>query len=206
MVGLVPGAHGGQPGLGFAVAPGPSPLAALLDDAVRDTDADGAVAEVSPAALALAHTIAGRLLRRRGTALIIDYGYEAGSHGDTLQAVRRHAPADIFAHVGDSDLTAHVDFACLARAAREAGAAVDGPVAQGAFLRALGISLRARALLARATPAQAAAIDAGMQRLITPERMGTLFRVLAVRDPASPPSPGFAPDDSPVAQHPGTET
>jgi len=176
----------------FAVAPGPSPLARLLDATEVASTPDGTVTEVSPAALSLMHTLAGRLVRHRGAALIVDYGYDRGSHGDTLQAMYRHAKVGIFERIGNSDLTAHVDVAALARTALEAGAVVDGPVGQGDFLRALGITQRAQALLARATPQQATAIDTGMARLIAPDRMGTLFRVLAVRDPVTPPAPGFA--------------
>jgi NADH dehydrogenase [ubiquinone] 1 alpha subcomplex assembly factor 7 len=189
--------------LGFAVAPGPSPLVALLDGSVRDTTMTGAVAEVCPAALSLMHAIATRIERHRGAALVFDYGYESGSNGDTLQAVRGHAKVGIFDRIGESDLTTHVDFAALARAAREAGAAVDGPVTQGAFLRQLGIATRACALQARASPTQAAGIESAMARLIAPDQMGTLFRVLAVRDRAASPASGFAPDSTALESSPG---
>ncbi|TWT03182.1 class I SAM-dependent methyltransferase [Reyranella sp. CPCC 100927] len=176
----------------FAVAPGPSPLARLLDASVLADPPDGAVIEVSPAALSLVHAITERIMRQRGAALIVDYGYDDSSHGDTLQAMYRHTKIGIFDRIGDSDLTAHVDIAALARAVTQAGAAVDGPTGQGDFLRALGIEQRAQALRTRATPQQAADIDSAMARLIAPDRMGTLFRVLAVRDPLTPPAPGFA--------------
>ena len=207
MIGLVPVVVAAQdPAFAFAVAPGPSPLATLLDASVRDGATAGAIVEVSPAALSLVHMMARRLVHHRGAGLIVDYGYDSGSHGDTLQAVRRHTKVDVFDRIGDSDLTAHVDFAALARAALQAGAAVDGPVCQGKFLRALGIATRARALLARASPAQAQAIGAGKARLIAPDRMGTLFRVLGLRDPATVPAPGFAPIEMADEANPGPES
>ncbi len=190
----------------FALAPGPSPLATLLDPAVGDGAPVGAVAEVSPATLSLVHLVALRLLRHRGAALIVDYGYASGSHGDTLQAVRRHAKVGVFDRIGDSDLTTHVDFAALARSARQAGAAVDGPLSQGDFLRALGIETRARALLAHASPTQALSIDAAKARLIASDRMGTLFHVLGLRDPATVPAPGFAPVEMVDDANPGHES
>jgi NADH dehydrogenase [ubiquinone] 1 alpha subcomplex assembly factor 7 len=194
-----------DPAFAFAVAPGPSPLAALLDATAHAGAPVGAVAELSPAGLSVMHVMADRLMRHHGAALIVDYGYDADRHGDTLQAVHRHAKVGIFDRIGQSDLTAHVDFAALARAARQAGAAIDGPVSQGDFLRTLGIAQRAQALRARASPQQAADIDAGMARLIAPDRMGTLFRVLAVRDPVTPPAPGFAPADMACDPNPGPE-
>ncbi|MCW5746380.1 MAG: SAM-dependent methyltransferase [Alphaproteobacteria bacterium] len=200
MVGLTrDGDAADQPGLAFALAPGPSPLSKLLSDRAAEATPDGAIVEVSPASLSLMHAVARRLAQRRGAALIIDYGSDDTTHGDTLQAVYRHAKLGVFDRIGDSDLTAHVDFGGLARAAREAGAATDGPTGQGDFLRALGIAIRAQALRRRASVAQAAAIDAAMARLIDSDQMGTLFRVLAVRDQATPASPGFAPaqDDPP---------
>ncbi len=51
-----------------------------------------------------------------GAALIVDYG-DWRSLGDTLQALKAHAFEPPLAHPGDADLTAHVDFEALARAA-----------------------------------------------------------------------------------------
>jgi NADH dehydrogenase [ubiquinone] 1 alpha subcomplex assembly factor 7 len=156
----------------------------------------GTVAEISPAAQGLAAAIGARLAAAPGAALIVDYGHDRSAPGDTLQAVHRHAPADPLEDPGEADLTAHVDFAALARAARTAGAEAHGPVAQGAFLRTLGIELRAERLLARATPEQAHAIRSGLSRLIDAAEMGRLFRVLALTSPGFGPPAGFE-------QHPG---
>ena len=75
--------------------------------------------------------LARRLAAQGGAALIVDYGYAGPSGGDTLQAVSRHAFADPWAAPGEHDLTAHVDFAALAEAARREGARVFGPVGAG---------------------------------------------------------------------------
>jgi hypothetical protein len=91
---------------------------------------------------------------------------------------------------GEADLTAHVCFASLAAEATDAGARVHGPVAQGAFLEALGIRQRADAL-SRGAPDKAAAIAAAQARLIGPEAMGTLFRVLAFGPPGVAPLAGL---------------
>ena len=187
MVGLV---HG-RKNFAFASAPGKSPLATLLPDPVRAIDRFGSVVELSPAVTSLTSEIARRIVVDRGAALFIDYGYDTGTNGDTLQALRAHKAASVFEAIGEADLTAHVDFAAVARAARQAGAAVDGPTAQGDFLRDLGIETRAALLRQMATPAQAEAIDAAMRRLIDPGQMGTLFRAIALRDPSLPPAAGF---------------
>ena len=67
---------------------------------------------------------------------------------------------------GSADLSAHVDFAAFADAARSAGATVWGPVPQGRFLVALGAEARLAGLSARASPAQRALLDSGLRRLI----------------------------------------
>jgi NADH dehydrogenase [ubiquinone] 1 alpha subcomplex assembly factor 7 len=177
--------------LSFAAAPGKSPLASLLPREVRSIEAFGSIAEISPAVTSLTSDIARRISVDRGAALVIDYGYESGTHGDTLQALRAHRSADVLEAVGEADLTTHVDFAAVARAAQQAGAVVDGPVSQGDFLRVLGIETRAAVLRRAASPAQAEAIDAAMRRLIDPGQMGTLFRAIALRDPSLPPAAGF---------------
>jgi NADH dehydrogenase [ubiquinone] 1 alpha subcomplex assembly factor 7 len=69
---------------------------------------------------------------------------------------------------------------------------VFGPVGQGDFLKRLGILHRAELLRARASPAQRHAIDAGLERLIAPDQMGTLFRVMAVGDDRSATPAGFS--------------
>ena len=152
--------------------------------------------EVSEAGRALAAALGARLAAEGGAALVLDYGPEAGGFGDSLQALRGHEAADpLAAAPGTADLTAHVDFAALAAAARGAGAATHGPLPQGLFLQRLGLVSRA-AMLARAAQiagkgAQAGLILSGAERLVAPERMGRLFKALALCDPALPPPPGF---------------
>jgi NADH dehydrogenase [ubiquinone] 1 alpha subcomplex assembly factor 7 len=179
-------AHDGER-LVFAWAmPGPS--FALLSESQRR----GPAAEVSPAALALAREIAERLVAQGGAALIIDYGTSRSLPGESLQALRRHRPVDPLTEIGEADISAHVDFGALARAAREAGAAVHGPLPQGEFLLRLGLAARAECLLARATPTQARDIDSARRRLLDAREMGTLFKALALAAPSLPTPPGFA--------------
>jgi NADH dehydrogenase [ubiquinone] 1 alpha subcomplex assembly factor 7 len=124
-------------------------------------------------------------------ALFVDYGPAQPATGDTLQAVRRHAWVDPLSRPGRTDLTAHVQFASLAGKARAAGLVADGPMTQGEFLGRLGVAERAARLMA-ANPDEAANIEAGVQRLISPTGMGELFKVLAVRSRSLPPTVPFS--------------
>ena len=154
--------------------------------------AEGGVVEINEVAQAIVAQLAARLALQGGVALLIDYGTAVSTPGDSLQALFNGEPADPLAHVGAADITAHVDFAALALVARDQGAAVFGPVTQGKFLTALGLMPRAQALARTQAPRQASDIMATAQRITEPDRMGTLFKVLAVCHPDQPLPPGFA--------------
>lgn len=158
----------------------------------------GAIVELPEAAQALVARLAARLARAGGAALFVDYGPAIGGVGDTLQALRQHRFVDPLAMPGAVDLTAHVDFAALAAAARGAGAGVWGPVPQAVLLTRLGLHARAAMLARGATPAARRALEAACARLIAPAQMGTLFKALALTqaDIATPP-PGFDPPPMP---------
>ena len=176
-------------GFGFVLAPTVA-AQTLVPPSLKNAP-PGSVFEASPSAIGIAHALGKRMARHSGAALIIDYGHTKSATGETLQAVRRHRFHDPLAEPGTADITAHVDFAALSRAATESGAAVHGPVPQGAFLENLGIATRAAALRAGTTPEQAREVAAAHRRLIDPAEMGTLFKVIAVTSPGVTSPPGF---------------
>ncbi len=151
---------------------------------------DGAIQEVNEQAAAIVAALAGRLATQGGAALFLDYGPAETGFGDSLQAMSAHGVADPLGPPGSADITAHVDFATLAAAARGAGAAVQGPLPQGVFLGRLGLFSRA-AMLARLDPPGAARHLAAAQRLAAPEHMGRLFKALCLCHPSLPTLPGF---------------
>jgi NADH dehydrogenase [ubiquinone] 1 alpha subcomplex assembly factor 7 len=129
--------------------------------------------------------IAARVRDQEGAALIIDYGHLRSDAGDTFQAIARHSFTDPLKAPGQADLTAHVDFQALARAAEDLGARVHGPVTQGEFLKRLGIETRAVTLMTKATPEVSEDIASALKRLTGSGRggMGQLFKVVAISDP-----------------------
>ncbi|WP_370584784.1 class I SAM-dependent methyltransferase [Paracoccus sp. IB05] len=171
---------------GEALTPGrapPGPLAALDH---RQDISEGSLVEICPAAAPIMAEISGRIRRHGGLALIVDYGGWQ-SLGDTFQAMRDHAWVDPFATPGEADLTAHVDFGALARAALPAAASYT---TQGALLTALGIGPRAQQLAAHPAAARNDPLAAA-HRLTDPAEMGTLFKALAIHPPGTPPPAGF---------------
>lgn len=161
----------------------------IIPETLRDA-APGSILETSPPGVAILRQLAARLHAQGGAGLIVDYGYEGPAIGDTFQAVRGHEFANPFEAPGEQDLTAHVDFATLAEAARAEELSAYGPAEQGRFLDALGIGPRAEALV-RAAPDRAAEIEAARARLTEDAAMGSLFKALALVAPGWPVPAGF---------------
>ncbi len=97
-------------------------------------------ARTYPAMMALCSLI------ERGAVLVFDYGYPQEelwapwrTNGTMLCFYRHTAHEDPYIHVGDQDITTHVNFSDLAAAAEDAGMVVAGPVSQSEFLYALGL-------------------------------------------------------------------
>jgi SAM-dependent MidA family methyltransferase len=161
-------------------------------DVVLPADAvEGSVIERCDAALAIAAELGHRFARWPGAALFLDYGPEHSGFGDSLQAIAQGKSADPLGPPGAADLTAHVDFAALAVAARAAGGSVQGPEPQGLFLARLGLFQRTNRLARGLPPARASALMQAAQRLAEPDRMGRLFKALAIGPPGGPVLPGF---------------
>ena len=155
-------------------------------------DINGPIREDSPARDAVAWEIGAQLDVRGGVALIFDYGHVHSGLGDTLQAVKAHRYADVLAKPGEQDLTAHVDFETLGKAASVGDVKVTPVVEQGEWLERLGIGARAEAL-ARAHPERREAIAAERRRLCDADEMGQLFKVMAIHSASWPAPAGFAP-------------
>lgn len=174
---------------GFASVPGDQPAEDMVPEHLHDAIA-GSIYETSPAGLAIARALAGKVSRQGGALLVVDYGHENYAAGDTLQALNAHAYADVFGNPGANDLTAHVDFTALGRAGKLGGVRIEGPVSQSTFLGTMGIAARAAAL-GRSHPERADEIAAAYHRLTAEAEMGTLFRAMAMVNSKWPRSAGF---------------
>lgn len=144
----------------------------------------GSIVETCLPGQQIAASIGARVACYGGAALIIDYGEWRGN-GDTLQAVGRHQMADPLQTPGEVDITAHVSFSGLAKAAQ---LHVWPLQTQGRFLENIGICQRAESLRRN----NANGIDAALHRLTDPSEMGTLFKVLCLTRPHAPIPPGFS--------------
>lgn len=175
----------------FSAAAEPTPRFEVLLPALVRAAPVGAIFEWRPDAEIM--KIAARVRDQDGAALIIDYGHIRSDAGDTFQAIARHSFADPLKGPGEADVTAHVDFEALVRAAEDLGARVHGPVPQGEFLKRLGIETRAASLMAKASHEASEDIASALKRLIGGGRggMGSMFKVLAVSEPRLTSLAGF---------------
>ncbi len=180
----------------FGTAADPIPRFEVLLPAWVRAAPLGAVFEWRPDAEIM--KIASRVRDQDGAALIIDYGHLRSDAGDTFQAIARHSFTDPLKDPGQADVTAHVDFQALVRAAEDLGARAHGPVPQGEFLRRLGIENRAISLMAKASHEVSEDISSALKRLVGGGRggMGQMFKVLGVSEPDLVTLAGFA-DETP---------
>jgi NADH dehydrogenase [ubiquinone] 1 alpha subcomplex assembly factor 7 len=182
----------GSGALVFGAAAEPMPrFEMLLPPLVRAAPV-GAVFEWRPDTEIM--KITTRVRDQDGAALIVDYGHLRSDAGDTFQAIARHSFTDPLKNPGQADVTAHVDFQALVRAAEDLGARAHGPVSQGEFLKRLGIETRAATLMAKTTPEISEDIAGALKRLIGGGRggMGSMFKVLAISGPHLPVLAGFS--------------
>lgn len=124
-----------------------------------------------------------RLKKTSGAALLIDYGYIRESVKiDTVQAVKAHKFSEILADIGETDLTAHVNFGWLRHEIKKHGVDWHGVAEQGAFLKELGLNQRAESLKNAASSKDnvqqiISDIDLAVERLAGRKGMGHLFKV-----------------------------
>ena len=167
-----------------------APFSEALQACLPETLVSDDIVETCPAAETAMQDLSRHVKTHGGAALIIDYGHAKPACGDSFQALAKHKMVDPLAAPGEADLTAHVNFPLLAHIAETHGLH-SAPIAeQGAFLEALGLNLRAQALM-QASPGREKEINAERLRLAAPQQMGSLFKVLGVAHDTMPPLAGF---------------
>jgi NADH dehydrogenase [ubiquinone] 1 alpha subcomplex assembly factor 7 len=187
---LIADGIGGKGTLGFVLERTPLDDESTLPDATLKATVE-AIAEIRPQAGETIKTLTEKTKECTSAILVIDYGYEKSAPGDTFQGVQNHLPQHVLAEPGKTDLTAHVDFEVLQSQGAQCGWLRTEVVTQAQFLRALGIEARFEVLLKTATEGQRVDITSAMDRLVSPQQMGSLFKALALYSEGQPKPPGF---------------
>ncbi|AIK96361.1 class I SAM-dependent methyltransferase [Candidatus Odyssella acanthamoebae] len=123
--------------------------------------------------------IAELLNKVGGVGLIIDYGND--HPGFTLQAIKNHKKVSFFDHLGEADLTHHVDFGYLKSLFQKHKINVLGPQKQSDFLLELGIANMLELIKRRVVADKFANHALAVHRLTSSAEMGELFKVIAIQ-------------------------
>jgi len=167
----------------FAWAERPLATPPEIDAALVNAWPEGYCSEWNPGLEAWQQALAR--VMRRGFALCIDYGYAASEYyrpgrceGTLLSHAGHRAVEDVLTSPGERDITAHVDFTALARAGMAAGLEPVCWMSQGAWLaQCPSVRERLEDLARRGGPETMDATVA-LRRLVMPQGMGELFKVL----------------------------
>lgn len=167
----------------FYETPGP-PASSELEEYFRlfaPALSDGYRTEANLRVLPWLRQVAGLL--DEGFLLSIDYGYSAEEYYDeernrgTLMCYYRHGLSeDPFEHIGEQDITAHVNFSSLRRWGADCGLAGVGYCSQGSFLISAGID-REIEELARSSKDYLFELSR-VKRLFMPQGLGESHKVL----------------------------
>jgi SAM-dependent MidA family methyltransferase len=135
-----------------------------------------------------------------GVVLIIDYGfpqreyYHPQRHSGTLMCHYRHQThTNPFFLPGIQDISAHVDFSAVAEAAHSAGFNVSGYTSQADFLVGNGLD-RLLTHYDHMDLSTYIPVAQGVKKLLLPQEMGELFKVMALTKGVVPPLKGFERD------------
>lgn len=123
---------------------------------------------------------------QQGVILLIDYGFPRHEYylqdrvsGTLICHYRHHSHEQVFYLPGLQDITAHVDFTAVAEAAVNADLSVSGFTNQASFLCSCGILHMAEQTADGDLQTQMQ-ISQQIRKLIMPEEMGELFKVIAL--------------------------
>ena len=152
----------------------------LIDDKLQFDSFGDTIKEYPKIGLAIFDTLCRHLITCGGKMIIIDYGTEKIGYGDTIQAVYQNKKVDVFSHIGQADLSSHVQFGIYIDHAKNNYPQLSvNLTTQGQFLHDNGILSRLNTLI-RHNPDNTKMPYDAYHRLTHPTQMGSLFRVLTV--------------------------
>ena len=122
--------------------------------------------------------IINKINKFKGGIMLIDYGYIKSEGGDTLQSIMSQKKNIYYKNVGKSDITYLVNFQLLNKFFSKNKLFLNKIVDQSFFLKKLGISERAEILSKNMNFKEKSDLYYRLERLLSDEKMGKLFKVL----------------------------
>ena len=120
--------------------------------------------------------------KNSGGRLLIDYGYTDKKMKNTLQAVSNHKFANILNNIGNVDITHNISFNLFKNFIEKIGGLKSNLTNQKNFLVKMGIKQRAEIISKKQNFLKKADIYYRLNRLIDEKQMGTLFKVMLIKD------------------------
>ncbi len=138
--------------------------------------------EYSESGLDYLKSISNLIKKNNGGLLLIDYGYLDKGMKNTLQAVSNHKFANILDNIGRVDITHNINFELFKKFTRELGGLDNYLNTQKNFLVKMGIKQRAELLSRNKSFSKKTDIFYRLNRLIDEKQMGTLFKVMFIKN------------------------
>ena len=120
--------------------------------------------------------------KNNGGLLLIDYGYSQKKMKNTLQAISNHKFANILENISNSDITHNISFDFFKRIVKKIGGLQNNLTTQKEFLLKMGIMQRAEIIVKNLKFSKKADVYFRVKRLVDENQMGTLFKVMLVKN------------------------
>ena len=140
------------------------------------------VIEYSPETFKYLKTICETIQNNDGGILIIDYGYLSSKMHETLQAVNNHKYSNVLKNIGKSDITYNISFNLFQKFTKQFSNLNSILTTQKKFLTNMGIIQRAEIISKNQSFSKKADIFYRIKRLIDEKQMGTLFKVMLIKN------------------------
>ena len=138
--------------------------------------------EYSELALSYLKNICKIIKKSTGGMLLIDYGYTDQKMKNTLQGVSNHKFANILEDIGNVDITHNISFDLFKKFTKKIGGLANYLTTQKEFLLKMGINQRAQIISKNQSFLKKADIYHRIERLISEEQMGNLFKVMFIKN------------------------
>ena len=138
--------------------------------------------EYSELGLNYLNEISKIIKKNTGGLLLIDYGYEDKKMKNTLKGVSKHKFANIFDNIGNTDITHNINFDLFKKFTKQMGNLESILTSQKKFLLRMGISERAEVISKNLNFSEKANIYYRLRRLIDDHQMGSLFKVMLIKN------------------------
>ena len=113
---------------------------------------------------------------------MIDYGFVDKKMKNTLQAISNHKFANILENIGNVDITHNINFNIFKKFTKKIDGLTNHLTTQQKFLTKMGINQRAEIISKNQNFLKKSDIYFRVNRLIGEKQMGTLFKVMLIKN------------------------